>query len=157
MVKRIGSVGTLLGGLLGLIGSIGAVVTSVSIYNAARSVSSWGDLGGLMGKAQTLMNFAVLMRVAAIVLLVAGIIAIAGAVMEKSGMGAQVAGMIFAVVAFIGQFLINPLTSTSAAASSAGTDTSSLGGQVLIGVVLIAVSGLVSLIVGIVGAAKKSN
>ena len=135
MVKKIGSVGLLLGGLVAAIGAIGGILSAVS-YNILA-----------------IRNLAITARVGAIVLLVSALIVLV-AVCTKAGSkkGVAIASLIFSIFAFIGQFLLSPVISVwalgSLQASAAG---------VIIGLVLIAVFGVLSLIMGIVGLASKDN
>ncbi|MDE7231298.1 MAG: hypothetical protein K2N56_12520 [Oscillospiraceae bacterium] len=140
MVKKIGSLGLLVGGVLALIGAIGAIVNSMSVNVKAT------------------MDMAVLARVGSIIAFVAAIIAVAGVVMTNAKKGGAIASMIFGVLAFIGQFLINPITSWQAATDAAfGGNAKGAAGGAIIGLILIAISGIVLLILGIVGLVSKNK
>lgn len=141
MVKKLGSAGMLIGGLMAAIGGI------VAFINA-----------GLV-KINAAMSMAILARVGAIITFVAAIVIIAGVFMAGSPKkGGAIAGMIFAVIAFIGQFMINPITSWRAAASaSLSGKAEAAGGAAAIGLFLLIISGLVCFIMGIVGAASKNK
>ena len=139
MVKKIGSVGLLLGGLVAAIGAIGCFLSTVSFNILA------------------IRNLAITARVGAIVLLVSALIVLV-AVCTKAGSkkGVAIASLIFSIFAFIGQFLISPFISAEAAIGALGSLQASAAG-VIIGLVLIAVFGVLSLIMGIVGLASKDK
>lgn len=141
MVKKIGNAGLLVGGLLAVIGAVGAIVNSVSV-NVSGTIS-----------------MAVLSRVGAIISFVTAIIIIAAAVMAaEPKKGGAVAKLIFGVLAFVGQFLINPITGLKAAANAAFSSSAQSAIQgAFIGLIFLAVSGLVLLIMGIVGLASKNK
>lgn len=138
MVKKIGSLGLLIGGVLAVIGVIGAFASSTN--------------------PDAIINMAVLARVGSIIVFVAAIVAVAGVIMTNAKKGGAVASMIFGVIAFIGQFLINPITSWQAAfgAAFSGNAEGAVEGAAL-GLILIAVSGIVLLILGIVGLVSKNK
>ena len=141
MVKKIGSAGMLIGGLLAAIGGIVSMISFASL------------------KITNAMNMAVLGRVGAIITFIAAIIVVAGVFMAgEPKKGGAIAGMVFAVFAFIAQFMINPITSWGAAASAGlSGHAESAGGAAIIGLILLAISGIVCLIMGIVGLASKKN
>ena len=141
MIKKIGSAGMLVGGLLAAIGGVGAIINTAS------------------SQIKGAMNMAVLGRVGAIIIFVSAIIVVAGVFMTKAQKkGGAIAGMIFAVLAFVAQFMINPITSWKAAASAGlSGNVESTVGAAAIGLILLAVSGLVCLIMGIVGLAPKKK
>ena len=140
MVKKIGSLGLLVGGVLAVIGAIGAMVNSAN-FNVDAT-----------------MNMAVLARVGSIIVFVAAIVAVAGVVMTNARKGGAITSMIFAVLAFIGQFLINPITGWKAAASAAfGSNSEGAAGGAIVGLILIMISGIVLLILGIVGLVSKNK
>lgn len=141
MIKKLGSAGMLIGGLLAAIGGVGAFINAASI-----------NIKGAM-------NMAVLGRVGAIIIFVAAIIVVAGVFMTGAQKkGGAIAGMIFAVIAFVAQFMINPITSWQAAASaSLGGNAEAAGGAASIGLILLIISSIVCLIMGIVGLASKKK
>lgn len=105
------------------------------------------------------MSMAVLGRVGAIIAFVAAIVVVAGVVMSgATKKGGAIAGMVFAVLAFIAQFMINPITSWQAAANATlSGHAKSAGGAAVIGLILLAVSGIACIITGIIGLASKTN
>ena len=141
MVKKIGLAGTIIGGLLAAIGGILAFVGSAN-----------EDIEGII-------NMAVLSRVGAIILFVCTLVVLAVAFMTAgSKKGGAVARMIFGIAAFVGQFLIDPYTSLAAMTKAAlygDPDTVvAMGGA---GFLIITISGIVLLIMGIVGIVSKKN
>lgn len=141
MVKKLGSAGMLIGGLMAAISGIVALISAGA------------------GKINAAMSMAVLARVGAIIAFVAAIVIVAGVVMSGTPKkGGAIAGMVFALIAFIGQFMINPITGWKAAASAGLSDNAeAAGGAAAIGLLLLIVSGLVCFIMGIVGAASKNK
>lgn len=141
MVKKLGSAGMLIGGLMAAIGGIFAFINAYSM------------------KINAAISMAVLARVGAIITFVAAIVIIAGVVMSGTPKkGGAIAGMIFAIIAFIGQFMINPITSWRAAASAGlSGNAKAAGGTAAIGLFLLIISGFVCFIMGVVGAASKNK
>lgn len=140
MVKKIGNVGLILGGIAAAIGGILAFV-----------MSGAEDVDGIIGMA-------VLSRIGAIVVFVSAIAVVADAFMAGSKKGGAITKMVFGLIAFVGQFLINPYTSLGAMIKAAFTrDMDSIVAMGAIGFLAIALSGIVLLIMGIVGVASKNN
>lgn len=145
MVKKIGSLGLIVGGILGMIGGIMVFVKMGQLGS--------GSLIGAAFSANEATKMAVLARVGAIIMFVAAIIAIAGVCMANIKKGGAVASLIFGIIAFIGQFLINPITSLDSAIFAGAEQ---IGGAAF-GTVLIIVSGLVLAILGLVGLLSKNK
>ena len=151
MIKKIGALGLLIGGLLAAIGGIG------SIANAA-SLTDTTSFRGMASAVDAAINMAVLARVGAIIAFVAAIVAVAGVVKDNMKKGGAITSMVFAVVAFIGQFMINPITSWKNAASagmSGNAEAQGVGAS--IGLILLILSGIVLLILGVVGLVSKNK
>ena len=141
MVKKIGSAGMLIGGLLAAIGGLVSMLNFASLnINAA-------------------MGMAVMGRVGAIIAFIAAIVVLAGVFMAgETRKGGAIAGMVFAVLVFIAQFMINPITSWKAAFNAGFSgNAEAAGGAAVIGLILLAVSGLVCAIMGIVGLVSKKK
>lgn len=139
--KKIGNAGLLIGGLLGLIGAVLAIVNSAAI-----------SINGVIGMS-------VMARIGSIIMFISAIAIVAATVMGKDlKKGGAIAKMVFAVLAFVGQFLINPYTSWQALISASfGGSARDVGMTGFIGFIFIAVSGLTLLIMGIVGLASKNK
>ena len=141
MVKKIGSAGMLVGGLLAAIGGLVSMLNFASLnINAA-------------------MGMAVMGRVGAIIVFIAAIVVLAGVFMAgETRKGGAIAGLVFAVFAFGAQFMINPITSWKAAFTAGFSgNAEAAGGAAVIGLILLAVSGLVCAIMGIVGLVSKKR
>lgn len=140
MVKKIGCAGTVIGGLLAMIGGIVAFVNSAKV-----------DVSGVIGMA-------IMARIGAIILFISAIAIIADAFMNGSPVVGAIVRMVFGTAAFVGQFLINPYTSLKAMLNSALTNgAKATGVTAAIGFIIIIISGLVLLIMGVVGLASKKN
>ena len=154
MIKKIGSLALLVGGILGAIGGFAALGTLYSIGSGAQSGSL--TFLGLLEDIKTVMNMAVLGRVGAIIMFISAIVVVAGVFMEGSKKSGAISVGIFGLAAFIGQFMINPITSIEAAQGIVGSDSASdnvIKGLVMIGIcgVVLAINGLIILV------SKKKN
>lgn len=141
MLKKVGNVGLILGGLAAAVGGILAFVMSKNVA-----------VGGMIGMA-------VLSRIGAIVLFVSAIAVLADAFMTAgSKKGGAVTKMIFGLIAFVGQFFINPYTSMANMLKAAFSgNAQSAVNLAAVGFIAIAVSGIVLLIMGIKGVASKKK
>ena len=99
---------------------------------------------------------AVLARVGAIMAFVAAIVILVAAFMGNMKKGAGVVGAFFAVIAFIAQFMIDPVTSLGALGSAAISG-SSTPGAVVFGFILMLIAGIGSIITGIINTVMKNN
>ncbi len=160
MVKKIGALVLLIGGILGAIGGITAFVTLYSIGEKAEKIKSYSEMfafiNSLNSDIKKVMDMAVLARVGAIILFIAAIIVTVGVFMEGSKKNGAISCLIFGVAAFAGQFMINPLTSAEAAANFVASESASetvTRGLIFIGVsgVILAINGLIILV------SKKKN
>ncbi|MCM1166724.1 MAG: hypothetical protein NC299_10620 [Lachnospiraceae bacterium] len=134
MYKKICGGVLAIGGLLCAIGGIGAMANS-----ATR-------------KLQATINMAILARVGAIIAFVAAIALIAVVFRDQRlGKRAPIVGGVFALAGFIGQFLIDPMTSIEGMMS-----TRSAGGAV-VGVFMLVAAGIGALVCGIVSVASKQR
>lgn len=147
MLKKIGGGALALGGLLSLIGAIGGIANSVSMkypFDSAFKVT---------------IGMSILARIGAIIAFVAAIVLIA-AVFRTNGSkkGAAITSAVFAVIAFIGQFMINPLTSEAGLlkANYDYSDTSAAASAV-IGLLLLTAAGIATLITGIISLVSKNG
>lgn len=145
VIKKLGSALMLIAGLLSSIGAFISMVGSGSMRYPEDDSFNMA------------INGAVFARVCVIVVFAAAIAVIAAAFLTpgaKKG-GAITAG-VFALVEFIGQFLIDPFTSSDklleAALSQGSADT---GASAFIGLVMIVIAGIAVMICGIVGLASK--
>lgn len=145
VLKKLASAVLLIGGLLS---SIGAFISMVG----SGSMRYPEDDSFYMA-----INGAVFARVCVIIVFVAAIALIALAFLKQAAKkGGAITAGVFALVEFIGQFLIDPFTSSDklmeAALSQSGAD---LGGQAFIGLAMIVIAGIAVMICGIVGLASK--
>lgn len=139
-LKKLGGGAAALGGLLALIGGIGMIANSES-----------GNGSGIMGMA-------ILSRVGAIIAFIAGIALVAAVFRGNLKKGAAVTGGIFAVIAFIAQFMINPLTSEQAAlAATFSRNYEANIAAAGIGMLLLIVSGVALIVTGIISAVGKNK
>lgn len=135
------------GGLLSLIGGIVCMVNSMSIKLPLDSAFNATIGTSIFARVSVIITF-----VAAISLL---------AVVFRTGSpkkGAAVTGGIFALIGFIGQFLINPLTNADSLAMALFdySDASAAGSSV-IGMLMIIVAGIAALICGLINFASKDR
>lgn len=135
------------GGLLTLVGGVGGIANSASMefpFDAAFK----GTIG-----------MSILARIGAIIAFIAAI-ALVAAVFRTSGSkkGAAITGAVFALTAFIGQFMIDPLTSEAGLLKTNYdySDTSAAATAAL-GLILLAAAGLAALITGIISLVSKNG
>ncbi len=139
MIKKIGSLALFVGGILAVIGAIG------TFSNASKAA------GTNIKAIDYAIKMAGLARAGAIVVFVGAIIAIAGVCMSGVRKNGAITSMAFAIFAFVGQILIDPITeweSVSGATLNKGS---------VIGLIAINVSGLVVMILGLAGLVSKSR
>ena len=139
MIKKIGSLALFVGGILAVIGVIG------TFSNASKAA------GANVKAIDYAIKMADLARAGAIVVFVGAIIAVAGACMSGVRKNGAITSMAFAVFAFVGQILIDPITEWKSAAGAALSRVS------VIGLIAINVSGLVVMILGLAGLVSKSR
>lgn len=142
MLKKIGSIGLIIGSLLALTGVVGVFL---KIPNSTFRTS-----GGVM-------TMACLARAGAIFLFAAAIVCVAGAFLAHLKKGGAITGMVFALIAFVGQFFIEPITSPIAVLSLTYEESKSAGFFVFLGVMLIALGGVVLFFMGIAGVTSKKK
>lgn len=154
MIKKIGALALLIGGVLGAIGGISAFAMIYSIDTRAESAKNslseaFALLSSLEGEAKKIANMAVLARVGAIILLIASIAVVAGVFMEGSKKNAVISYIVVGIAAFVGQFMINPITNAESTLNWLVSDTSDnvVKGLIFIGVcgVILAINGLIIL------------
>lgn len=141
MLKKVGNVGLILGGLAAAVGGILAFVMSAK-----------GAPGGMV-------NMAILSRIGAIVVFLSAIAVLAGAFMTAgSKKGGAITKMVFGLIAFVGQFLINPYTSIANMLKLAFSGKARAAADLAAtGFIIIGISGIVLLITGIVEVASKKK
>lgn len=133
--------------LVGLLSTIGAIA---AIANSASARMIFDDA------FNATISMAIFTRVAVIIDFVAAIALIA-IVFRTPGFkkGAAITGGVFATMAFIGQFLINPLTNAEGLTEIL-TDARPIGGAIT-GLLIIPVAGIATLICGIISLVAKSS
>lgn len=149
--KKIGCVGLIIGGLLAAIGAIGSMISA-------------------QNDDESMFAMAVMSRVGAIIAFVAAIVVVAGVFsMANSKKGGAITSMFFGVLAFVGQFLINASTSQNAFNNALRNILNSNRGMPIsvgiervalpigIGRIFLLISGVVMVIMGIVGLASKDK
>lgn len=147
MNKKICGGALALGGLLSLIGGIVCMVNSMSVKMLFDSAFN------------ATVGTSIFARIAAIITFVAAI-GLLAVVFRTPGSkkGAAVTGGIFAVIGFIGQILINPLTSSDSLAGALfDYNDGSAAGSSVIGMLMIIIAGIATLICGIVNLASKER
>lgn len=147
MLKKIGGGALALGGLLSLIGAIGGIANSTSMETPFDSAF------------KATVGMSILARIGAIIAFVAAIVLIA-AVFRTNGSkkGAAITGAVFAVIAFIGQFMINPLTSEAGLfKTNYDYSDTSAAATAVIGLLLLAAAGIATLITGIISLVSKNG
>lgn len=166
MVKRLLNAGLIISGLISLIGGIIAIIN----LNSGEIKTS------AMDTLNNMFNMATMGRVGAIICFAISLILVAVAfVTNESNKAPSFATAIFGTTAFVAQFLFNPITSISAYINaiidgaayiydSADSYTEaaqrllgSIKTQSNVGLVILIFSGLVLIVMGIVGLAKKDD
>lgn len=154
MIKKIGALALLIGGVLGAIGGISSLAEIYSIEEKARNAKNSlsgaiAVLGSLDDVAKKISGMAVLARVGAIILLIASIVVVAGVFMEGSKKNAVISYIVVGIAAFVGQFMINPITNKEAVLNwlVSDTDDDAVKGLVFISIcgVILAINGLIIL------------
>lgn len=141
MLKKVGNVGLILGGLAAAVGGILAFVMSKN-----------SSVGGVVGMA-------ILSRIGAIVVFLSAIAVLAEVFMTAgSKKGGAVTKMIFGLIAFVGQFFINPYTSMMNVFKLAfSSNLQAVVNMAAIGFIAIGISGIVLLTMGIAEVASKKK
>ncbi len=146
MYKKICGGIVALGGLLSIIGGIMCMVNSMSVklpYDSAFKAT---------------IGTSIFARVAVIITFAAAICLVAVAFRTHAKKGAAVTGGIFALIGFIGQFLIDPLTNADSLAMALFdySDTSAAAGS-MIGMLIIIAAGIATLICGLISLLAKDR
>lgn len=142
MLKKIGSIGLIIGSPLALIGTVGAFL---KIPNS--TIRTFDEV----------MTMACLARAGAIVLFAAAITCVVGVFLAHLKKGGAITGMVFALIAFVGQFLIEPITSRVAVLSVSYEEAVSAGFFAGLGLMLIAIGGVILFFMGIAGLVSKKK
>ncbi|MDE7231053.1 MAG: hypothetical protein K2N56_11290 [Oscillospiraceae bacterium] len=142
MLKKIGSIGLIIGSLLALTGVVGVFleIPDTTFRTSGR-----------------LMAMACLARAGAIVLFAAAIVCVAGVFLTHLKKGGAITGMVFALIAFVGQFFIEPITSPKALFSVPYSEIKTAGFFAFLGLMQIALGGVVLFFMGIVGVVSKKK
>ena len=141
VMKKIGSAALLIGGLLSTAGIVIAIVIS-----ATNPININGQIGMM-----------IMARIGAIITFVGSILAVAGACKDNLKKGGAITSLVFGILMFVAQMLIDPFTSYESYTISG------LFGDIkpiiaaTIGMLYIGIFGIVLFIMGIVGLAKKSK
>ncbi len=147
MYKKICGGIVALGGLLSIIGGIMCMVNSMSVKMP------------LDNAFKATIGTSIFARVSVIITLVAAI-CLAAVVFRTHGSkkGAAITGGIFALIGFIGQFLIDPLTNDESLAKALFdyNDTSAALGSV-VGMLIIIAAGIATLICGLISLLAKDR
>ncbi len=147
MYKKICGGIVALGGLLSIIGGIMCLVNSMSVKLPYDSAFKATIGASIFARVSVIITFVAAICLAAVVFRTRG-----------SKKGAAITGGIFALIGFIGQLMINPLTNDDSLAKTLfDYSAASAVASSVIGMLIIIAAGLATLICGIISLLAKDR